>query len=153
MIPVTLRNDEMAAAVQGGGFRHIRALATGLRDKFDSPYARSFGPHVDGALAELAVAKQYGFYWSPTSVEDFKALDGDAGPLQVRSTTRSDGRLIVRPNDPDDRVFVFVVNKPPRFYLSGWLTGADAKRPEWARNGGEFFLVAPASLNPMGDLT
>lgn len=151
-VVVTLRPDEMALAVIGGGFRHIRAVNKGFPDTFEGPYKHSFGPHVDGALAEMAVARHYGFYWSPTCVTNFKGLDGDAGPLQVRSTTQDPPRLIVRPRDRDNRPYVLVLSRAPHFELCGWLTGAEAKVIEWARNQGEYFSVPVSALHPMESL-
>jgi hypothetical protein len=78
------------------------------------------------------VAKSLGAYWHGFASDPF-ALPGDVGRVQVRSTTREDGCLIVQRADPDDAWFVLVVGRVPTFRLAGWLPGAEAKRPEWWR--------------------
>ena len=67
------------------------------------------------------------------AINTFKAPD--VAGYQVRSTCRPDGRLIVRPADPDIAEFVLVITKVPKILLVGAISSKQAKRDEfWSRD-------------------
>lgn len=106
--------------------------------------------HIDGALAELAVAKALNVYWSGVRADPFD-LPGDCGHLQVRSTRHRSGKLIVHPTDPDECAFVLVIASPPsQFLLAGWAYAADAKSDRWwadpTGNGRHVYFVPQSAL-------
>lgn len=59
-----------------------------------APGDGGWGPHIDGAIAELAVAKFLNRYWTPLD-DDFFNLPGDVGSVQVRATRHRTGKLII----------------------------------------------------------
>jgi len=75
-----------------------------------------------GALCEIAYAKAVNVYFLPT-YNTFKAPD--VGSIQVRGTTHKNGKLIFRPNDKLDEVFVLVISNSPDYKVVGWMKGQD----------------------------
>jgi hypothetical protein len=107
---------------------------------------------VEGACAEMAVARHMGSYWHALA-DAVSTLPGDCGALQIRHTARPDGRLIIRPNDNPEAVYVLVTGCAPRFTIVGSLKGSDARRAEWweAPNDRPGCWFAPQSaLSPLG---
>lgn len=83
----------------------------------------------------MALAKCLGLYWSPT-VNVFK--DADIGrDIQVRTRSKHEWDLIVRPQDNDDDTFYLVTGVCPSFIVQGSILGRDAKRKEWLRDYGK----------------
>lgn len=77
-----------------------------------------------GAWGEAFVGQTYGLEWSHTG-EVWRRHEADIGPLDVRSTEVRPANLLIRPGDPDERIFVAVhVPKEPRIedelQISGW---------------------------------
>lgn len=105
-----------------------------------------------GAAAEMAVAKALNQY--------FRAgvntpNDPDVGhAIEVRSTERPDGNLLIRPTDDDYRRFVLARGKMPKYELIGWFLGADGKREEWKRTTPKdyYYLVPAGMLRPIEEL-
>jgi hypothetical protein len=94
--------------------------------------------HFDilGTCAEMVVAKALGVYYD-SSVNTFHNkpdLDWKRG-VEVRSTQREDGRLIVRENDANDRLFVLVVGSPPNQRIVGGIFGKNAKKAVYIHRG------------------
>ena len=114
-------------ALQVGGMRRVRSIVDGA-NQYKHAQRSDWATDVDGAAAELAVAKYLNVYWRP-GVNTYKAPD--VGVLQVRSTMHPTGHLIVRPNDADTDTFIFVVCAPPRYLLVGAYLGAEAKVDEF----------------------
>jgi hypothetical protein len=111
---------------------------------------RSLDIDTLGAECELAVAKFLNRY-PVFSVSTFKAPDVDG--LQVRGTTVSTGRLIMRPNDPVDNVYVLVVKYPfSEYIIAGWITGRRAQKigiwEEKVDRPGAWW-VSQSNLNPL----
>lgn len=83
----------------------------------------SLGRDVEGAMAELAVAKALNLPWDgkflPIPIwDEWKHNGNDVGSLEIRSTTRSDGRLILHPSDKDWSPYLLVTNENPIFQMS-----------------------------------
>lgn len=148
MIRVELTDHEMRLAAHAGVERQLEALRLGRQDNHGFE-GDGWGVHIEGACAEVAVAKATGRYWDAV-VRRPEDLAGDVGRgLQVRSTRRSNGSLIIHHSDPDDAAFVLVVAKPPVFNLVGWIRGRDGKHDEWWRAD----LPRPAFFVPQRELT
>ena len=103
---------------------------------------------LEGALAEMAVAKAMNRYWD-ASVNTYKAPD--VGKDQVRHTHKPDGKLIIRPGDKDHEVFWLVVGISPEFTVCGWMTARDAKVDKYAFNE-NYGGAPPCWMVPQEDL-
>ena len=115
-------------------------------------YLNRIKEEIVGVCGEQAFSKLTGVYWPP-SVNTFHRIP-DVGEFEVRTTTRPDGRLIVRDNDPGDRWYYLMIGdfpkgKWPRFRVVGCIKGADAKQERWLDNPGGH---RPAWFVPQEDL-
>ena len=139
---VTLTAPENYIAAQIGVMRnvasHQRNLPRTNRDA-EANNDHQWETDINGALAEIAVAKAYGVYWDP-SVNVGKAAD--VGIIQVRSNTRKNGHLIVRKSDKDNEPFMLVICQNPNFHIVGWMIAGDAKKPEFYRPADKYGVEA-----------
>lgn len=152
MTTVSLSWREVRLAALAGVDRHIYALSKELPDRHGlaDGVSRGWDLHVIGAIGEWATAKALGLYWS-----DHLPGPGDIGKLEVRSTPRPNGPLIVRPRDPDAVPFVLVAGSPPVLRVVGWLAGAEAKVERWWRGDSErpgAYFVPQSALRPLDEL-
>lgn len=105
---------------------------------------------VVGACGEMAAAIALNVFWSP-SVNTFHKVSDLPGNVEVRSTTKVNGRvsLIIRDNDPADRIYVLVTGEPPTLDVVGWYIGADARQDRWRCDPKE---LRPAWFVPRDEL-
>jgi hypothetical protein len=153
---VELTEFELLLGAIAGASRAIAAILGEWRNRargIDRD-GRIWTRHIEGALAEIAVAKVLDRYWTG-GVSTFKG--GDVGELQVRCRIAelddTEKRLIVQQQDREDDLFVLVVGKAPCYRVVGWTTGARAKaNPGWIQNPGNFgeaFFVPQDALSDM----
>lgn len=142
----------MAANV--GVTRRVVSLKNGLKSKLADMEPNFWAYEIEGAVAELVVAKTLDRYWDG-SVNRFKS-DGDIGKMiQVRHTREHHHRLIVRPDDADDKPFVLVTGCNLVYRVPGWILGRDAKRAEWREapvNRPPAYFVKTTDLKPISEL-
>ena len=103
---------------------------------------------IEGSLAELAVCKHFGFYW--TGLEEARAQD--SGCFEVRTTVYQNGCLLLQPDDNDDDIYILVINDCPRFKLVGWIKAKDGKIDEHWKDKGTgrpCYYVPQSSLRPI----
>lgn len=134
-IHVTITDWEYWNAVQLGNLR--MAISNERKLNHASTYKRTYSERlkqeVIGACGEIALCKAMGWYWSPT-VNTFHYIADVKADIEVRATEESDGSLIFRDNDHDDRWYVLVTGVAPNFIVRGRIKGSDCKRDEWLRN-------------------
>lgn len=148
---VTLNWHEVATASHVGWMRQIKALQS---DKHNTHgyTGEGWSEHCEGACGEMAVAKYLERYWNG-SVNTWKS--DDLPGIQVRTRSQHDYQLIVRPRDDDQAAFVLVTGRSPSYRVRGYITGADAKRPEWLQTYGgrpAAYFVPTLNLNDIEDL-
>lgn len=110
--------------------RNDRHDAHGLEGDGDSLFR-----HINGAGGEIAVAKWRGIYFLPT-INTFKSPDIGKN-IQVRTRSRHDWDLLVRPEAKDHEIYICVTGRLPDYCLRGWLWAHEAKRPEYWKNHGQ----------------
>ena len=148
MIEVELTEAEIEFAGRVGVMRQFMAISQKYRPRYGCR-GDPWQIHVDGAEAELAVAKYLGIEWVP-SLERQREGEHDVGELEVRSTRWRNGHLMLHPPDPDDAWFVLVISMPPRFRLAGCIRARDGKRDEWWRaTDRAAYWVPQSALLPM----
>lgn len=147
---VRLTHEEALEAARRGAARKLRALALGRRHRWGYDGTDNWTAHIEAVGSEMAVAKLLGRYYVDTADPDY---DGDVGArLQVRHTTRSTGRLIVHPTDPDDHFYVLVTGELPAYDIHGGMYARDCKREEWWTDPGTgrpAFFVPQDALRPL----
>lgn len=144
---VALEAFELSRAATLGIQRQIHNLYTRKADKHACPTTEGFHSHILGACGELAVAKALGVYW-PGVLGSFEVPD--VGTIQVRTTDRPGGSLILHKDDPDNDPFVLVVGSNREFRIVGWLYGHEGKHDRFWRTED---VCSPAYfINPKGSI-
>ena len=138
-------DGEIVLATALGIHRNAINIARGRTPGAGQPRERLWSDHILGALGELVVARVLNVY--PNLIIERPCHSGDVGEFEVRTTSRRDGHLIIRPRDHDDRIYILVAGVPPILTIAGWITGEDAKRDRWRRdpNGRDEAWFAPQS--------
>lgn len=99
-------------------------------------YSRSLSTRIEeetvGIAGEWALARLLGIDWEPP-LNTFHTIP-DVGCFEARATHRPNGCLIVRSNDPADRVYVLLTGPPPTMTLRGCIRGAAAKQDRFRRD-------------------
>jgi len=144
---VTLSKEELAWATSVGMQRYNESLKRGHKNKHGLKYATE-ALDVDGACAELAVAKFTGWPWK-AGVNTFKEADIEDN-IQVKSTPKQDNRLIIRNDDSSDHCYILVVGVAPTFRIVGWIIGRDGKQPQYLYNPNDrepAYFIPQTALN------
>lgn len=149
---ITLSFFELWQAVQVGGMRNIEARRRGRPDTYGknvSEMEGGWGVHIEGAAAEMAVAKSLNNYYEGVWREIDRSR-GDVGRVQVRSTMRANGCLILHPEDNDEHVFYLVTGIAPTFRIVGSILAARGKVDRFWRTdtGRPAFFVPQSELSP-----
>ena len=153
IVIVELTWYEIRCAALVGLERRVRAMERGHQDCNLQTDSNRWTDHIEGACAEMAVAKYLGRYWS-ASIDTYRT-GGDVGAYQVRSSPTI-AELKIHDRDKDQDIFIKVYGRVPNFRLFGWIMASNGKEPRWYHdrgNGGpNAFWVPPEYLNPMRDL-
>lgn len=123
---------EILHAAYAGVSRSVSGMKDG-RSLEPGRNGERFGQDCIGAIGEFAVSKVLGMHWSP-AVGFLDTGIGDVGGVQVKSTSRGNGSLILRLNDEDR--FRFVLCRMPSLPLveiAGWIQGHAGKDPQYWR--------------------
>jgi hypothetical protein len=148
---IKLTAKEMMMASMNGQMRQVQ----NIRDKYRPPtmgcgHDNDWQIHIEGALAEWAVAKALNKYPS-----GFEFGEEDVGGYEVRSTQNKKTLMYMKPTDKDDSIYIRVVGKNGDYELMGWITGKEGKKfpsEDRYRNGRPAIWVPYESLNPMESL-
>lgn len=130
-VEITLTRDEIVFAAQGGLMRNIENLLKGGKPRFGHPYEQLWARHINGAHAELAVAKYLGVYWTPVYEKWANGLPDLPGGREVRSITRPGKPLAFYEGNKPERKYLLVHVETPKLTLIGWLFGHEIMRDEW----------------------
>jgi hypothetical protein len=125
---VVLDWPEIILGANAGVMRRVNAVRNRREEPYGERPTASWNHDINGALAEIALAKKRDIFWC--GAVGRIALP-DVGPLQVRSKTALVERLVVLESDDGSRAFVSVFVDLPICRLCGWMLGKDAKRDEW----------------------
>lgn len=149
-VDVTLSPWQFKACMDGAAVRMATSNVAGWNHA--STYKRTWlertNEEIVGMCGEMAAAIALNVFWWP-SVNTFHAESDLPNGIEVRSTIKRGHKLIVRPNDPDDRIYVLVVGDPPTMTVVGWMVGADAKQDRFSFNPDD---IRPAWFVPQSDL-
>jgi hypothetical protein len=139
---VTLSKWELVLGALTGAYRAIDVIMGSWENRARGIDAdgRIWTRHIEGALAEIAVAKVLDRFWTG-SVRTFTG--GDVGELQVRCRIAEPmdqaKRLIVQQKDSPEDVFVLVVGRAPAYRVVGWIQAARAQQQvAWIQNPGNY---------------
>lgn len=136
---VNLTDMEMRMAAMVGAERQLQSAGS-PGTKHGLSNLDPWTMHLNGAAAELAVAKALALFW-PGSVGTFRAepdIPCRQHPpgIEVRWISQMRYDLKIRHDDSPERMYVLVSGFAPRMTLHGWYLGSDAKQPEfWTELG------------------
>ena len=152
-VKVSLTWQEQLFAAQAGCMRRISAIARRRTEPYLTPKGELWGIDIESSGAEAAVAKGLGMYWQAVLVNPEEA-NGDVSGIEVRSTPRKNGRLIIHDRDKNDSAFVLVRGVFPDYELVGWIFGKDAKNSEFlfSGDGRPAYFVPETSLRCISEL-
>ena len=127
LIELSPAEIQMASFV--GCQRTVQCLQNGSKHRYGAKDTETWQMTIEGALAECALAKHLGLFWS-------KGTPGatDVGPHDVRQTHDHSYSLIIHPTDDDNRRFYLVTGILGKYVVRGYMYGRDAKRKEWWRD-------------------
>jgi hypothetical protein len=137
-----------------GATRRVSAIFRGRKVPYgEVPSETEWGIDIEGAGAEYVVAQYLDLFWGGCVVMGQAPADVGAH-VQVRQTTRANGRLIVHDSDRDDQPFVLVRGCLPNLEMVGWIMGHAAKqRPmEDPKGGRPAYFVPDGELRAMDEL-
>jgi len=145
-VKVELTPAEMMQGAMAGCMRQVENIKIGRVDAHGAGIDMGWQLHIEGALGEMAVAKQQGLYWAGKG-----AFRGDdAGCIQVRSTTHDKGRLILHREDADHDIFYLVTGICGKYMVRGWIIGHEGKQEKYWTDpdtGRPAFFVPQEDLN------
>lgn len=149
---ITLSEEDINYATQIANLRNQSQRQAGRTDGLVK--GSSLGRDLQGAQSELAVSKILNLPWDgkflPISIWDqWKHEGNDVGKLEIRSTDRDNGRLILHPGDKDLSPYLLVLsNNHPTYQLAGWTFGKDGKQSKYWREN----VPRPCFMVPQSDL-
>jgi len=132
-VEITLSTPELFVGASVGNMRRIASMQNG-NNKNKHAHKSDWATDADGACAEMAASKYYGIYWEP-HVNVFHERPDLSNGYNVRSTCHASGRLIIRPNDSEDHLFILVICKAPTFRLVGAIVGKVGKQVDFFQKG------------------
>lgn len=153
---IQLSKTEFEFASYVGLQRTSARMYSGSSHAYGADTAKGlFDTNLGGAIAEYAVSKYIGCYWS---MQPDSMRVPDVGDLiEVRSTPHSDGVLRMHERDKDNLPYVLALTYDlPNVHLVGWIVGKDGKSQQywgdkWS-NGRPAFWVPQTGLLPMDEL-
>jgi len=126
MIKVELSIQEIRVALTVGVERQIEDIEKKKQSFKGESQAMAWQRHIEGALAECALAKYLGIYWSKRPHNE-----PDVGDVDVRTTHWMSGNLRMDDKDKDDRKYYLLTGLNGEYIVRGWLYGRDGKKQEY----------------------
>jgi len=124
---IELTGWEMLLAAQAGCMRQVENLKKNRNHRHGASASNTWQMGVEGCLGEFALAKYLGVYWSGKGV----LRAPDVGDVDVRTSSKPHYRLILHPDDPDDRKFYLLTGLDGKYIVRGWIMGIDGKQDQY----------------------
>ncbi len=124
---IILTPSEILLAAVSGVMRQSTVIKNDLKGRYGEPDDDCWQRHIEGALAECAMAKYLDRYWQGKG----EAGDRDIGHHEIRSANKHHKRLMMHPRDDDNSRYWFLTGQYGTYKLHGWINGRDAKREEY----------------------
>jgi hypothetical protein len=123
LIEVKLTGAELLMAAGVGVSRNLVRIKKGSIGKNNQPPETYWQSHIEGALGECAVAKHLNVFWSAGVIRGPDVFRWD-----VRTTSKHSNRLILQPDDDDEKVFFHVTGVNGAYRIHGWIYGHEGKQ-------------------------
>ena len=128
MNEIRLTPSQILQGANAGILRQVQNIQKNRTPRFGVGSDKDWQLHVEGCLAELAVAQYFGIFWDANLGMLSK---GDVGLLEVRSTSHPTGRLILHPSDKDESSYILVRGFNGSYKFAGWCFGHEAKQAHY----------------------
>ena len=150
MNEINLTPAQVIIAASAGVLRQAENLKLGREPAHGAGALNNWQIHIEGALGEYALSKFLNIYWPGKG----QLRAPDVGLVDVRTATRPDSRLILHPDDPDDRQFWLLTGVNGRYMVRGWCWGRDGKKQKFWTDptGGRPAFFVPQSALVQRDL-
>ena len=148
-VTIKLSSSELMSAAVTGALRRITSLQNKLNAGIYHASGNEWSTDIDGAAAEMALAKHIGAYWS-AHVNSMK--EADVLNWQVRSTHHKDGCLIIRGHDDPEQSYVLVTSAAPNYTIVGWMSAKEGRQDRNFRRsntGLDAWWVPQQDLHPV----
>ena len=149
LIELTTAEVQMATII--GVQRQIEDIKWENHGKYKSERHLAWQRHIEGALAECALAKFLNVYWSKG-----KHDQPDVGKVDVRTTHHENGKLTLHKEDKDDRKYYLLTGLNGKYMIRGWLLGKAGKQEKfWSDPTGKdrwAYFVPQEFLNKVDEL-
>jgi hypothetical protein len=149
MTHIVLDPSEMMLAATAGVMRQVENIKRGVKPAYGAGNERDWQYGIEGAMGEFALAKYLGIFWYGKG----KMRGDDVGTLQVRTSSRDNGDLILHPRDDDEKVFWLLTGLNGTYDVRGFIKAKDGKKQEFWRdptgkNRPAFFVPQSELLTP-----
>ena len=145
---VNLTTEDLFTAANAGILRRLSAIKNNRKESYGIPPEDLWGNDIESCIAEMLVSRAFNVSWTPYAV-DPSTIKADVGDnIQVRSTPRDNGCLILHKKDNDDQFFVLVTGSSLNMKIKGWIKCADGKKQKFWRDN----VPNPAYFVPQSEL-
>ena len=124
MEKIELNPHEIEVACLAGVQRQIENLSKGAKPAYGAGTSNDWQIALEGCLGEMALAKKLGCYWDGKGIKRAP----DVGHVDVRTTPRANGRLILHPDDPDDRFVCLLTGVNGSYTFRGGIFAREGKQ-------------------------
>lgn len=148
MIQIILTPSEMLLGAHGGIMRQVENVKNGKKQRFGATSDSDWQRNIEGALGEMALAKYFNIYWSGKGVMGA----GDVDDHEVRTSHYDTARLILHPDDKDNKKYWLVTGINGTYMIRGWILGIRGKQQQYwddPLNGRPAFFVPQKDLHSL----
>jgi hypothetical protein len=124
---VVLSSREIMMGAVQGVMRQVRDIHDDYKGYHQQPKHLEWQVKIEGALAEMAVNKYLGTYWTGAAGKGAP----DAPNYDIRMTHLPNGKLCIYHYDTDDLPFVLAAGLNGTYKVCGWFLPKAARVPEY----------------------
>jgi hypothetical protein len=150
VIDIELTSSEIMMAAQAGIMRQVENIKKNAKPYYGASSALDWQLHIEGCLGEFALSKFLNVWWGGKGGK----RNPDVDIYDVRTTSSHNNRLILHPNDPDERIFWLLTGCNGTYKIQGWIKGIDGKKAKYwidpKTNRPAFFIPSTDLNDPMG---
>lgn len=144
---IDLNPSEITQACLCGVMRQVENIKLKRKPKYGAGRRKDWQYALEGMLGEFAMAKFLGVYLAGKG--EFRGLD--VGRFDVRKASLHHWKLVLHPDDPDDRIFWHITGLNGSYIVHGWIQAKFGKlKQHWAdptKKGRPAFFVPNEELN------
>lgn len=149
---IELTSREIGMGAMQGVFRQVKDISDNYNGYHSQPKHLEWQVKIEGALAEMAVNKFLGTYWSGAAGKGTP----DAPGYDIRMTHLDNGKLCIYAYDKNDLQFVLAAGLNGKYKICGWFYAGDAKVEKYVYDKDPVrepcWMVPQEDLHPMETL-